>query len=886
MPGFNRLLKNTVLSAGLVCTAMLVCACGSNPSLIAGSTIVPQSQDIFLNVDADKDDYSGRVAIKLDVRRATRAITFHALEMDLKAVMLAGDGDTVKLDCATGPKGVVTALAPEMLKPGSYTLRIAFENKFNRKGAALYKTEHDGESYLFTQFEPEFARKAFPCFDAPEFKIRWRMTLTAPKGHMLVSNTPPEKTDISGPSKTVRFARTRPMPSYLLALAAGPLEAIEVRGMSVPGRIITARGQKHLAWTARNISPKLLKTLEEYFECPYPYAKLDQIAVPEFNFGAMENVGAITYRDSILLKDPRNASVDSLRGQALIIAHEMAHMWFGNLVTPKWWDDLWLNESFASWIALKTVEKAHPEFAQAGSDITSRERAMGFDSAPSTRAIRRKVAVDEDMMRLFNPLPYHKGMSVLTMVEDWLGPDLFRAGMVGYMTEHRWGNADAFDLSAALAKVDDSNVNAIMKDFVTLPGVPLVKVEFTAEDKVRLTQSRYNLFGRTSRSSRPWTIPVMLRYSDGEKDYTHRVLLSERTQIVKLHVPILRKPKGWIYPNADEKGYYRWAMERGELRRLTHFVQTEFGARRRIGFLGNAEALFYAGQIPAGEFMSIVSSFNLDASSEVVAKVVELLSRLHDDFVTEEMADSYAAYLRSVLGPSLRKIGVVWSVDESANAASLRADLISLLGEKGRDPDVLALAGKQADRYLSDPSLVDANLAETFLRLSAMNGDSDLFDTYADQFENANDPTRRTHYLEALSNFRDPKLMDKALDYAMNGPVKPNRVYKIIFEWARGETSRRKLFDWVVANYDAIKKRVPQQALPYYPWIADGHSPKLLEDMRAFFGASKNRTDSMAEEIRKVSDSVNLRVRLNARYHDDIVKFLDRFAKRDDKDAD
>ncbi len=886
MPGFYRLLKNTVLSAGLVCTAMLVGACGSNPLLGAGSAIVPQSQDITLNIDAGKDDYSGRVAIRLDVQRPTRAITFHALEMDLKAVMLEGDGDTVKLDYTTGQKGVVTALAPEMLEPGAYTLRIAFENKFNRKGVALYKTEYDGESYVFTQFEPEFARKAFPCFDAPEFKIRWRMTLTAPKKHMIVSNTPPEKTDISGAVKTVQFARTKPMPSYLLALAAGPLEAIKVRRMSVPGRIITARGRKHLAWTARSISPKLLATLEEYFECPYPYAKLDQIAVPEFNFGAMENVGAITYRDSILLKDPRGASVNSLRRQALIIAHEMAHMWFGNLVTPKWWDDLWLNESFASWIALKTVEKAHPEFVQAGSDISSRERAMGFDSAASTRAIRRKVAVGEDMTRLFNPLPYHKGMSVLTMVEDWLGPDRFRAGMVGYMTEHRWGNADAFDLSAALAKVDDSNVNAIVKDFVTLPGIPLVKVEFTAVDKVRLTQSRYSLYGQSARTSRPWTIPVMLRYSDGEKDYTHRVLLTERTQIVKLHVPILRKPKGWIYPNADEKGYYRWAMERGELRRLTHFVQTEFDARRRIGFLGNTAAMFYAGQIPADEFLSIVSSFNLDPSPEVVAKVVELLGQAHYDFVTDDMTDSYAAYLRAVLDPALRKIGVVWSADDSANIASLRADLIGLLGEKGRDPDILELADRQASRYVSDPRLVDANLAETFLRLSAMNGDADLFDTYAEEFENAKDPTRRMHYLEALSNFRNPKLTDKALDYAMNGPVKPNRAYKLIFGQGWDDTSRRKLFDWVVANYDAITQRVPAQALPYYPWIADGHSPKLLRDMRDFFGASKNQTDAIKEEVRKVSDSVNLRLRLKARYHDDIVKFLDKFAKRVDKDAD
>ncbi len=866
--------------------ATVVCACGPSSSLSSGPAVMPVAQDIALNIDADKDEYSGRVAIRLDVRRRTDAITFHASQLDMESVVLVGEDISFDLDYTVGDKGVVTARAPEILDPGKYTLKIAFAREFDRKGAAIYKTAHDGENYVFSQFEPEFARQAFPCWDAPEFKIRWRMTLTAPKQHMVLSNTPVEKISVSGPKKTVRFERTRPMPSYLLAIAAGPLEAVKVKGMSVPGRIITVSGQRRLADTARRISPRLLKTLEEYFECPYPYAKLDQIAVPEFNFGAMENVGAITYRDSILLKDPGTASSDSLRRQALIVAHEMSHMWFGNLVTPKWWDDLWLNESFASWIALKTVRKAHSRFDLANDDIASRERAMGFDSAASTRAIRREVRASEDMTRLFNPLLYHKGMSVLTMVEDWMGEDRFRAGMVQYMTRHRWGHADAFDLSAALAKADNNDVEAIVKDFITLSGVPLIKVEFIAEDAVRLTQSRYALYGQPRRAGRPWTIPVMLCYSEGDKDYTHRVLLKDRTQVVKLHVPILRQPNGWLYPNADEKGYYRWAMEPGELRRLARIVRTEFNTRRRIGFLGNVAALFYAGDMPAGEFLSIVGSFSNDPSPEVVAKVVHLLGQVHTDFVTEDMGYNYAMYLQAVLGDTMRKIGVVWGGNESTRAAALRADLMSLLGEKGGDSDIMLLACKQADKHVTDPSSVDADLAICFLRLSAINGDAELFDKYAEEFENAKDPTERKRYLEALSNFRDPELMDKALNYAMNGPVKPREVYKIVFGQAWSENTRRKLFDWVVANYDAIKQRVPGHAMAYYPRIADGRSGQLLQEAQKFFLNEKNRTDAIGEEMRKVTDSVNLRVRLNEKYRDDIIKFLDKFSKSERQESD
>ncbi|MDP6543289.1 MAG: M1 family metallopeptidase [Phycisphaerae bacterium] len=886
MTGFNRQLTNALLLMGLAPTAMFLCACTPSTPMRLGRTVIPLSQNIALDIDANRDGYTGRVAIELDVRLYTDTIGFHASEIDLESVVLDGPDGSIPLDCTVGRKGLVTARAPGPLKPGRYTLKIEFAKEFNRKGMSIYKTEHAGEAYVFTQFEPELARAAFPCWDDPGFKIHWRMTLKVPGDHMAVSNTPPQRVTTTPESKTIRFMRTRPMPSYLLAVATGPLEALDVEGMSVPGRIITARGQKHLAETARKISPPLLKTLEDYFECPYPYAKLDQIAVPEFTWGAMENVGAITYRDSILLKDPKTTAAAQRLRQARIVAHEMAHMWFGNLVTPKWWDDLWLNESFASWMALKVVRKVHPEFDQANSDIGSREWAMRADSAASTRPIRREVRADENMTRLFNAIAYSKGMAILTMVEDWLGEENFRKGMIHYMNQHRWGNADAFDLAVALGHVDDSDINAIVKDFITLPGVPLVKVEFVDEDTVRLTQSRYRLCGETGGGvGRAWNIPVILRYSDGRKEYTQRVLMTGSVLTVKLKTAILRKVDGWLYPNADEKGYYRWALEGGELTRLAKIVRAKFDTRRKLGFLGNVSALFYAGDIPADEFLTIVGSFNLDPDPEVVAKVVELLDRTHANFITADLGDKYAAYLRAVLGKSLRKIGPVRGKAESVHTASLRASLTGLLGEKGGDADLMKLARTQAAKYVRNPRSVDPNLAETFLKLTAITGSSDLFDKYARKFETAKDPTERANYLEALSNFRDPQLMDKALDYAMNGPVKPNRVYKIIFGQAWDEATRRKLFDWVVANYDAIKKRVPPRAMPYYPRIADGRSPELLEEARRFFLADKHHADEMKEELREVTDSVNLRIRLNKKQRNNIIRFLDRFHQSDPKDG-
>ncbi|MCP4375257.1 MAG: M1 family metallopeptidase [bacterium] len=876
----KRLLNNTLLLVGLAWVSMFLCACSKTVSMRLGQAVVPVFQDIALDIDTARDGYTGKVMIKLDVRQETDTIRFHAREMDLESVVLSGPDDPVALDCTVGSKGLVTAHLPATLTTGPYTLKIEFATKFNRKGIGIYKTRCRGASYVFSQFEPESARLAFPCWDEPGFKINWRMTLKVPRNQMVISNTLPLEMTTTPQSKTVRFTRTRPMPSYLLALAVGPLEAVDVEGMSVPGRIITPRGQKHLAGLALKASPRLLKTLEEYFECPYPYGKLDQIAVPEFNFGAMENVGAIVYRDSILLKDPETVTVSQRRRQVLTIAHEMAHMWFGNLVTPKWWDDLWLNESFASWMALKVVRKTHPELDMANDDIRSREWAMVVDSMASTRPIRREVRASQDMTRLFNAISYNKGMAILTMVEDWLGEDRFREGMIHYMTQHRWGNADAFDLAAALGEVDDSDINAIMEDFITLRGVPLVKVAFVGEDTVQLTQRRYNRYGVSVPAGKNWSIPVILRYCDGQKEYTQRVLMTDRSMTVKLQAAILRKVDGWLYPNADEKGYYRWALERGELVRLGRIVRRTFDTRRKLGFLGNISALFYAGDIQAGEFLEIVGSFNLDPSAEVVAKVVELLDQIHTDFITADLVDDYAAYLRVVLGESLRKISRDAKKGESVHTASLRSSLIGMLGDKGRDQSIIRLAHARAGAYVRNPRSVDPNLAEVFLKLSAINGDAGLFDKYAEKFETAKDPTERNHYLAALSNFRDPILMGKSLDYAMNGPVKPNSVYKIVFGQVWNEVSRRRLFDWVTANYDAIRKRVPAHAMPYYPWIADGRSPELLEKARTFFLDKKRYSDGIKNEIISVTDSVNLRMRLNKKHRDNIIAFLNKFLER------
>ncbi len=355
-----------------------------------GDDVFPTFQAIELTVDPDKTDYTGSVRIDLDVRKKTNTFRFHAQEMTLNTSVLERKGAPIQLRHTAGDNDMIIVTTASPLAPGGYALKIDFSNDFNTRGLSLYRVVVDGRGYVYTQFEAIDARGAFPCWDEPAFKIPFQVTMTVPKAHMVISNTPVESEKDLGASRKVVFARTKPLPAYLLAMAVGPFETVEIPGMSVPGRVVTVKGKSRLAAEAVRTTPPILKALEKYFG-KYPYRKLDLLAVPEFAFGAMENVGAVTYRDTILLIDPDATSDAQRAGLAGTTAHELAHMWFGNLVTLAWWDDTWLNESFATWMGTKIADEVFPEYKIEARQTRSAQRAMITDARLSTRAIRRHV---------------------------------------------------------------------------------------------------------------------------------------------------------------------------------------------------------------------------------------------------------------------------------------------------------------------------------------------------------------------------------------------------------------------------------------------------------------------------------------------------------------
>jgi cytosol alanyl aminopeptidase len=385
-----------------------------------GDAIEPTREDVRLTIDPALADYSGDVAIELTVKRATRDIRLHAEAMTLgKTTLVAVDaagsakGGPISLEPSTGENGLLVLRAPRALRPGAYRLTIAFTNEFNTQATSLYRLQSGGDWYAFTQLEADDAREAFPCFDEPGFKIPWNLTVTASASDLVVGNTPIASESTEGVMKTVVFKTSKPLPSYLIALAVGPLETIPIDGLAVPGRVVTVKGASHLGREAARITPLLVSALESYFGRPYPYEKLDLVAVPEFWPGAMENAGQITFADRLLLLDPARASTLQRQTQASVTAHELTHMWFGDLVTMEWWDDLWLNESFASWMGEKVMHQVFPEFGTDLSLVADSDEAMRRDGTLTTRAIRQPVTTLANLLQSADVLAYKKGQTLL-----------------------------------------------------------------------------------------------------------------------------------------------------------------------------------------------------------------------------------------------------------------------------------------------------------------------------------------------------------------------------------------------------------------------------------------------------------------------------------------
>ncbi|MEM7586432.1 MAG: M1 family aminopeptidase [Acidobacteriota bacterium] len=833
-----------------------------------GDDVVPTFQAIELEIDADRPDYRGEVRIELEVRRATRHFLLHSEGLTIERLALRSVQGEVAVKHQPENAEVLRVTAEEPLAEGAYALEIAFTNPFDTTAVSLYRMEADGVGYVFSQFQADDAREAFPCWDEPRFKFPYQMTLKVPEAHLAITNTPALEERVEDGWRTTVFAKTPPMPSYLLAVATGPLEAVEMPGLGVPGRLITVQGQSHLTQLAKEMTPPILKALEDYFGRPYPYAKLDFLALPEFWPGAMENPGAVTYADRILLVDADSASVGQRRRMAGIIGHELAHMWFGDLVTMAWWDDLWLNEAFATWMGDKAAHRVFPQF---GIDVTAVERAQGVlrqDARATTRAIRKPVDSVKNLLDGLG-LTYQKGRAVLGMFEQWLGPDVFQRGVVSYIEEHAWGNAQAADLWRALDKASGKPVSQAMTTFFEQPGFPLIDLEILEDGRIQLTQERFRNYGSKS-PAQAWQIPVTLKVSIEGDVREITVLLEASSQVVDLG----GASPAWIYPNANSNGYYRWRLPAAQLEALAKNASSVLTPRERVGLIGNVSALLDAGSIRGDQYLGVLGELAHDPEPLVVTSMLGALQRVKTAFVPAELEDAFAGYVRRTLRPALVRFGMQQVAGEPEAVSLVRPTLYGWLGSEGQDPEVLAAARRMAAAYMKDPSKVDPALAGVALGLAAFEGDRKRFDEYTRRLESAESPVGRRLFLQALGAFRSTELRQAALDYSLTGKLRPNELVVPIQALAGTAAGRELAYRWMTQHFDALVSRLPPLFVGFMPRFAAGCSAERLEHARGFFAERGN--PMVMSQLEKVSEEVNDCVSLREREGAAVARYLKR----------
>lgn len=818
-----------------------------NPDYRLSTQIRPTKQFIELALDPDKEEYQGDTIIELNILTATQQITLHSREHQINHANLM-QGANIIASLTTKPHDLerIQLTSETTLPTGNYQLHISFTGNYSHKSVGLYKTTEQETNYLFTQFEMSDARGAFPSFDEPEFKIPFQMTIHAPSKDKVFYNTPkvsetPSHQYAGWVEHT--FAATPSISSYLVAFAVGPFETYAIKGMKVPGNIITTKGKITKAAYAAEQTPKILNFMETYFGGNYPFEKLDLVALPEFPFGAMENPGLITFREDILLVD-EHSSAKAKTGNVMVIGHEIAHMWYGNLVTMKWWNDLWLNEAFASWMATKSVISLYPETEY--HLRLPQNRVMGIDSLATAKPIRKEIRNEADIMDGLR-LAYSKGESVLTMIERWIGPEAFQKGVQAYMNKHAWSNTEASDLWNALAESSGKPVPKTLETFISYAGFPLLNVEVNGK-QLTLSQTPYV----SDKLGHVWSFPISVQYGRGSKKQVDTFVLSQPTQTFTLEF----KPE-WIHPDASATGYYRWTMPKQQLQQLAQAAPQHLSPKERIAYIANLQTLLRKNLIPASVFLDALTAFSADSHPRVVSEVVTQLLNFSPALINQHNEKAWQPYLNKLMAQQLTVLGTEEKDSDTSSTQRLRADVIKLLGLLGGNKQLIQLANQKAQQYLTDPQQVEASLAEAWLVIAVYYGDKALLEKVIAASTHTKDASNRTTLLNAVASATGAN-QSLAMQFLLSETITASDMRHLLKRFTFGEKRQQAAQTWFINNYTEIKQKLPPFAVSLAPdYIGGSCTIAQFEQLNSFYQQDKNLSKSLKRSLAKLKDKVN-----------------------------
>ena len=849
-------------------------------------TVVPGRYDLRLEPDLTTLTFRGEETIGVTIAEPVREIVLNAVELVVdEAVVVDGRGRehraTVTLDEAA--ERCTLALA-EPLAAGAGRVRLAFRGTLNDKLRGFYRSVYKDPSGVSrtmaaTQFEATDARRAFPCWDEPAFKAVFGVTLVIDPALTAVSNTCILSETREGARTIVRFADTITMSTYLVAFVVGELEHTEPgRVGDTPVSVWCVPGKRRLAAFGQEIATASLKYFEDYYGLPYPGDKLDLLAIPDFAAGAMENLGAITFRETALLVDERAASHAELQRVADVVAHENAHMWFGDLVTMSWWNGIWLNEAFATFMEMLAVDAWKPEWQRWVAFGVSRAAALTVDGLHSTRPIEFPVRAPREADAMFDVLTYEKGASVLRMLEQYLGPAVFRDGVRDYLRAHRFANADTGDLWAALGRASGEPIPAVMDGWIFAPGYPLVSVGVERGELV-LRQQRFTYLGEPLRwygaaAAAPpaparWQVPVQLRVTAGGRDTVERVLLTE---------PEARRPLPAGFEaavvNEGGHGFYRVRYD-DDLRARLLARLLRLGAIERFNLVNDAWAVTVAGLMALPDYLELTARFHDERDKNVWSALLGSFGALNR-LVLPADRPRLEALVRDRAAPAFAALGWTPRDGEDELTRQLRGDLIRALGTLGNDREVQARANDLYARHLRGDA-VDPNVLPALIAVLAHAGDHARYEAFLERFRAAATPQEEQRYLYALAGFQQPALVEQTLARTINGEIRTQDAPFVVRTMLMLVHSRERAWAFVKKQWDTMDRLYPKHGLRR---MAEGviglATPEWEADVHRFF--QERTIDFGGKTLEQYLEQLRVAVALRERERGALAGYLARFA--------
>jgi cytosol alanyl aminopeptidase len=865
------------------------------PKLRLPAGVKPTGYTLDVRVVPGEENLTGTIVAQLELSSATDILWLNARDITPTSASVTTGVAPIAAQTKVVGEHHLAIVLPNKIGPGSAQLTVSYQAILSRKDTAgFFQLKEGDESYAYTHFEPLDARRAFPCFDEPGFKVPWQVTMHVKKEHVALSNTPVlSETDEPNGMKAVIFATTRPLPSYLISMAAGPFELADAGKWGqnkTPIRIVVPKGKLGEAKWAVESSGQILEVLEKYFGMPYPYEKLDQISL-QTNTGAMENPGLITYGHQLILSKPEQDTPGRQRGFAGVCAHEMAHLWFGDLVTMAWWDDLWLNEAFATWMTLKVIQEWRPKWDADVGQVTRRSGALSNDGLVNARKIRQPIVTNDDIQNAFDGITYGKGASVISMFEQYVGAELFQKGVRRYLAEHAHKNATAADFLSAISKEAGKDVAAPWGTFLDQPGAPRISMKLSCEKgkppALELSQRRHLPVGSKGDTKQLWQVPVCVRWSQGGKEGKSCTLFSSET--AQLPLEGAKACPDWVLPNDGMLGYYRSSLEgtsdavtgpagRVDVLALLEKAGKKLSVPERVGVMGDLSALVGSGDVDVAQALSVIPAALKEDNRHVLSAALNLGWSIPEDMLPDALRPKLADFLKSTFGPRAQKLGVDVAAKDDEDVRLLRPGMFVMVARDGKDAALRTKSVQLAKAWLADRKAIHPDMIDPVLSVAADTGDVALHDALLAAAKTEKDRADRNRMLGALASYRSAEVVKGHLPVVLGTDFDTRDAMRLLWGASQSYLTRDTAVEFLKSNWDGLIAKLPKESGASLVWVAAGGCDAAKrDDARAYFDGRSTKYMGGPRNFAIAMEAMDLCIAWRERQRASAVAFLEKW---------